>query len=446
MASGDEELVGGRYRVDAELGRGGSAIVHRAFDTILQRPVALKRMRGTSWDDRICRRFLEEARVLASLRHPNLLEVYDAGVDERGAPYVTARLLMGDTLECALADGPVTPTDALAWILPVLGALAVAHDRGIIHRDVKPSNVFLERMEDGRRAPVLLDFGIARRAEQPSGDTTPGTALGTPAYIAPEVISGDAPSAASDVWSTGVVLYRALTGCYPFEASGALATVAAVVRDSPRPLAEHAPGVPKSLAVAVDRALRPRTGRYPDARTFAHALLEAAVASGVDLPVVPDPHGLPLWNDWLAAARSGASTDRVPIEQAPRGIDRRRRVRRLALAAAAGVAIATGAGAVLFAGAAGGATEERPTVHARTQPSVGHGRVRDLAESRPAAEAPAPPVEQLMEQPPAPPAEPPGAERPPTRSRARSRSTTRSTATAPERAPQLPDIVTSWDL
>src|SRR5690606_23893530 len=151
--------------------------------------------------------------------------------------------------------------------LPVLGALAVAHDREIIHRDVKPSNIFLERGPDGRSSPVLLDFGIARRSDA-QDESVPGTALGTPAYMAPEIVAGAPPTPATDLWSMGVVLYRLLSGGHPFAAVGPLATLAAVARDTPRPLAESVADVPTPLALAVDRALRPQHLRYADAREF----------------------------------------------------------------------------------------------------------------------------------------------------------------------------------
>ncbi|MCB9631625.1 MAG: serine/threonine protein kinase [Sandaracinus sp.] len=204
------------------IGRGGSALLHRARDLRLERVVALKRMDRERWDPEARRRFAQEARTLAALRHSNLVTVYDVGEDDDGVPFLVMELLEGRSLAAALPSRP-SCAQVLEWVFPILGALAFVHEHGIVHRDVKPSNVFLERRGDRERA-VLLDFGIARRsgwsghASAAAGSTDETTLVGTPAYLAPERIRGGPLTPAADVWSMGVMLFEAFSGRLPFGA------------------------------------------------------------------------------------------------------------------------------------------------------------------------------------------------------------------------------------
>lgn len=297
-------MIAGRYSLHESLGEGASAILYRAEDTRLGRDVALKRMRAPSLDARARERFLDEARTLATLRHPNLVHVYDAGEDEHGVPYVVMDLLEGRTLEQALRDdGVMGVREALELCLPLLGALVVAHEAGVLHRDIKPSNVFLKRRVDGSETPVLLDFGIAKRLEGP-GHTTTGNVLGTPLYMAPEQATGHGLGPRTDVWSMGVLLFRCLSGQVPFEAPTAVGVLMKIVYETPPSVKDVNPQIPASIALCVDRAITRAPTRYDDVRTFARALASAAVLDGIDLPLAPDPVGLPSWADWVSTAQA----------------------------------------------------------------------------------------------------------------------------------------------
>jgi serine/threonine-protein kinase len=200
-------VLGGRYRVGETLGRGAFATVHSALDLKLERPVAVKLLRSTR--DRP--RFIREAKALARLYHPNIVAIHDAG-SEPGQDYLVMERVEGTSLGVELEGGPM-PWDRLARIAAdAAAALHHAHFRGIVHRDVKPSNILLAA--DG--TVKVSDFGVARIADftalTPSG-TTPGTL----AYMAPELFRGDDVDARADVWSLGVLLFQRLTGELPFD-------------------------------------------------------------------------------------------------------------------------------------------------------------------------------------------------------------------------------------
>jgi hypothetical protein len=216
----DDELappeVFGRYRIQERLGRGGMGTVYVAYDTQLERRVALKVIRF-DYDPggHLVRRFLREARIAASFTDPHLCPIYDAG-EQDGLPYLTMPLLEGETLAARLGrEGALPPREAIHLAVRVARAVAVAHRAGVIHRDMKPANVMI----DGRGEPIVLDFGLARRAAPNDAVSThPGALLGTPAYMAPERIGGDptAVEASCDIYGLGVMLYQMLTGRVPF--------------------------------------------------------------------------------------------------------------------------------------------------------------------------------------------------------------------------------------
>lgn len=477
--------IDGRYELLRELGQGGSAVVFDSWDRHLQRPVAFKRMRA-SWVHETSsggeRRQehsdggLEEARALARLRHPNLVEVYDAGRDEAGRPYVTMERLTGRTLEARLREGPLSPAEALAHALPVLGALAVAHDSGIVHRDVKPSNIFLEARAPGQPArPVLLDFGVASDA---ACGRVAAQSFGTPAYMAPECARREPVGKAADVWSMGVLLFRALSGALPFEAESAQATLARVASTPAPPLGHAAPDLPSPLALAIDKALRPRPHRYPHARAFARALLEAGLSAGVTLPDAPDPVGLPDWRAWVEHAQSSEVTANLdtpagghpaPEPSAgrqtaePRGA-RAGRLRAVALAAVAGVGLVAG-GIYWLRPASRPVRADAPVAAAERAlpppPDVSGAIPMPLfmvsvpqsadapPERAPAATPPAPHATSKNEHPQRAPRAKAPRRAPRRRAKAKAapqRATTPRRAAAATSAPPLPDIVTNWEL
>jgi eukaryotic-like serine/threonine-protein kinase len=255
-----DTVIGGRYRVEYVLGRGGMSEVYCAHDVELERRVAVKLLAP----DADSARFEREARAVASLAHPNVMQLYDYGEDN-GRPYMVLEFVPGGTLEERLAatNGKPLPDDeSQAIAAGVAAGLAHAHARGVVHRDLKPANVLFD--DEGR--PKLGDFGIARMAAREGTLTEAGTVLGTAAYISPEQAAGAPATPASDVYSFGVILYRMLTGRLPFESSDPLELVM-MHRDVPPPpitdLRDDPPGLLESTATAAllkDPAERPHDG------------------------------------------------------------------------------------------------------------------------------------------------------------------------------------------
>lgn len=212
-------IVADRYRVDAVIGTGAMGVVYRAMDTRLhERPCALKVLQPI--DDKAQARFDREVRVISMLSNPHVVKVSDTGRLDDGRPYIVMELLEGESLSEALgAHQPLEPARAVRIIDGVLAALAEAHGKGVVHRDVKPGNVFLVQTNDGREQACLLDFGVAKPFDgsaQPL--TAANVAIGTPRYMAPEQFYGEPPDARSDLYSVGIVLYRMLSGSVPFSA------------------------------------------------------------------------------------------------------------------------------------------------------------------------------------------------------------------------------------
>lgn len=232
----------GDYELLAELGRGGMGVVYRARQGSLDRIVALKLMHpALAAEPEHAARFLREARLAASLRHPGIVAIYDLGRLD-GVPFFTMELVEGSSLDALLGDGPVAAARAAELVMIVAQSVAHAHERGVVHRDLKPSNVLLDL--EGR--PLLADFGLAKdlSARAPRGATQPGFLIGTPAHMAPEQAAGD-PSGqpAVDIYGLGALLYHLLTGCAPH--SGA--TLEAVLRQ----IAEETPLAPRTLVADV---------------------------------------------------------------------------------------------------------------------------------------------------------------------------------------------------
>jgi hypothetical protein len=235
MPAPSSTLLVGRYRLIASLGQGGMGRVWRAHDEVLHRDVAIKEIippEGLAQDERseIRRRTLREARAAARLSHPNVIRIYDV-FEADNRPWIVMEYLPSRSLhEVISTDGPLPPARVAEIGLGILAALRASHSSGVLHRDVKPSNVLLS--EDGR--VVLSDFGIATVPGEASV-TTPGLVLGSPAYIAPERARDGTAGPESDLWSLGATLYAAVEGRSPYQRSSALATLAALATEDPSP-------------------------------------------------------------------------------------------------------------------------------------------------------------------------------------------------------------------
>ena len=270
----------GAYEVVRAVGRGGMAVVFEARHVELGGRAAIKVLRGDRGSPAIRERFLREGKAIARVRHPHVVRVFDAG-EHRGAAWLLMEFVDGQSLRARLMKAPPLPVEqALDLVLPVIAAVAAAHDEGVIHRDLKPANVMLERLREGGVRPVVVDFGIARVEGPDAGRaiTQQGAIVGTPAYLAPEQVTADgAVLPASDQWSTAAVLYECLVGRKAFPGDSVMDVLARVARgrfEPPRALRpELAEGLEAAIlqAMAVDPARRFRT-----MRAFGRALLPFA--------------------------------------------------------------------------------------------------------------------------------------------------------------------------
>ena len=275
-------LLGGRYRLDAQIGHGGMSTVYRAFDTVLERPVAIKLMRREiASDSDQLERFRREARAVAQLNHPHIVTVIDAGEEpsengggeesQVGAPYIVLEYVEGETLrELIRRDGPLEVPVAIAYTIEIARALGAAHDRRIVHRDVKPQNVLIG-LEGGAK---ITDFGIARSLSEESL-TMAGRVLGTTDYVSPEQALGQPVTGQSDIYSLGVVLYEMLTGEVPFTGPSPVAVAMRHVREQLPDIQHKRPNVSAATAAVLDRAVaKDPADRYPDAESMVADLEE----------------------------------------------------------------------------------------------------------------------------------------------------------------------------
>ncbi len=299
----DSLLVGGRYRLVEKLGTGGMSVVWRGFDETLGRSVAVKVLSPRLADDQTFRdRLRQEALAAARLNHPHITGVFDFGespLDERlTVPYVVMELNDGESVSARIArHGPLVWRDAVTVAAEVASALATAHARGLVHRDVTPANVMLT----GAGAKVV-DFGISAVVGQ--RDAAPdGSLLGTPAYLAPERLGGAQVSAATDVYALGLLLYRSLTGRLPWPAETTAEALRAHLYAAPDPL-PALPGLPDSVRELCLRCLAKAPAERPAAADAARML---AAEVGMQ-PVIPPPTA----RDTLTASARGVSAPAAP--------------------------------------------------------------------------------------------------------------------------------------
>ena len=362
-------LLSGRYRLDALVGTGGMSTVYRAFDTVLERQVAIKLLhREIAGDADSLERFRREARAVAQLNHPHVVGVIDAGQEDEDhgtvRPYIVFEYVEGETLKDRIRRHGRLPIDeAVAYAIEVARALGAAHERGIVHRDVKPQNVLVD--EEG--TAKVTDFGIARDLGQ-EGLTADGRVLGTTDYVSPEQALGRAVTGQSDLYSLGIVLFEMLTGDVPFKGENQVAVAMKHVREDLPDVQVRRPEVSSALAHVVDRATE---------KDLEHRYIDDAELIADLEEVLADE-----------AARHGQTTGEATqvLRTLPRSAQRRVPRRRLGLQAIAGLLalllVAGGvAGILLLDGdAVQRGTSQRPVTKPETglaRVSLGQARAKD---------------------------------------------------------------------
>ncbi len=272
----------GDYTILRKLGAGGMASVYLAREIALDREVAIKVLpQAHLGDEQFSARFRREAQLSAMLEHPHIVRIYRIG-DEPGLCYFTMNYIPGGTISDRMRNGRVIPTrDIVRWGADVCSALAYAHDHGVIHRDLKPDNIMLDR----RNHAVVTDFGIAHALRE-VGLTQTGAVIGTPQYMSPDQACGKPPNARSDIYSLGMVLYQMAAGILPFRSPDPVALMYMHVHQTPQPPETYNPNVPKWLQDIILRCLEKKSSdRFPDAVALRRALIEGEAGRSVRVPV-----------------------------------------------------------------------------------------------------------------------------------------------------------------
>jgi serine/threonine-protein kinase len=304
-----------RYVLEQELGRGASGTVYRATHAVMRRHVALKVLHAERTSSSAAlERFLGEARAVAAIGSPDIVQVFDAGVTPEGKAFAAMELLEGEDLAaCLTRERSLSAERAIGLGRGVCRGLAAAHAAGIVHRDLKPANLFLLAHPEGPTALKILDFGVSKTMHADGTSlTVKGAVVGTPQYMAPEQFSSAAPvDARTDLYALGVVLYQALTGLLPHDATSVASLIAAKLTEPPRPLGALRPDVPAPLAAIVHRLLAiDPAGRFASAAELDDALASLAPAP---LPqATAAPRSLP-----PAPLSQPATTTVPPIAAAP---------------------------------------------------------------------------------------------------------------------------------
>jgi serine/threonine protein kinase len=352
-----DELIGmtfGPYDIIEKIGEGGMAVVYKGYQASLNRHVAVKVLRGElAHDQEFITRFHHEALAAANLDHPNILHVYDAGM-AHGRYYMAMAYVEGGSLKDLIRRGPLDVDQAVSIAAQLADALDYAHRHGLVHRDVKPSNVLLAA--DGR--PLLTDFGIAKALYEAAQLTRTGATLGTPEYMAPEQAQGQRPDGRTDIYALGVVLYEMLAGKVPFSSDTPVATMYMQVHVPPPPLQRAGDSIPAWLEEIVNKALAKEPGdRYQRAGELAGALRQQRdTLMPAAVPVTPAAATPPVTA--AAAARQVTPATPMPQVRQPRRIP----LVPVLIAAIVLLVVAMGVGAaLLLSGGTGTRGDSTPT-------------------------------------------------------------------------------------
>lgn len=313
-----------RYEVEKLLGDGGMGAVYKARHAMLNQHVAIKLLHAEfARRGDMLERFLREARAAATIGNPHIIRVHDCGATADGRPFLVMELLEGEGIETILRrERRLSPPRAVALVIQVLDGLEAAHAAGIIHRDMKPANVFVRRTPDPATPEfvTVLDFGISKMSD-PSGAqqqiTQTGTMIGTPVYMAPEqIMSPKEVDRRVDIYATGVMLYEMLSGRLPYDGANTAELIVKACTMPPTPLLEVAPDVPHGLVAVVDQALaREPSQRFQTAAAFADAL-RRSLGGGHSLPTAPQGSGAQGWAPTAVAMPVTA----VPSMSTPAGV------------------------------------------------------------------------------------------------------------------------------
>lgn len=326
-------VIGNKYRVDSLIGSGGMGVVVAGYHLELEQPIAIKFL---SVDKEVCaesaERFRREARTAARIHSEHAVKVFDSGVVGEGVPYMVMELLQGNDLGQELAlEGPLPIALAAHYLLQAIDAIAEAHAMGVVHRDLKPGNLFLARGADGTRSIKVLDFGISKSVARSSDIVLTRTAsmIGSPLYMSPEQMrSARDVDARSDIWSLGAILYELVSGEPPFPADSIPELCVAVMNDTLRPISRLVPVAPRALDALLARCLNKNLAeRFATAADLADALVEFAPASrryaerarrllstpSVRASLLPEAHAVYHASEYPTRLASTASVDgRIP--------------------------------------------------------------------------------------------------------------------------------------
>jgi serine/threonine protein kinase len=294
------DIIAGKYHLVRPIGLGAMGLVFEATHLRMQQRVAIKFMQSKLvGQPEPVARFEREGRAASRLTSPHATRIFDVDTTPEGVPYIVSELLEGQDLRGELDERDRLPIEeAVTYIIQACAVMAEAHSFGIVHRDLKPSNLFLAKTSAGRAIKVL-DFGISKMEEELELTTT-GILIGSPRYMSPEQVEGRRVDRRADIWSLGVILFRAISGAYPFEGNTSISLAMAILNQPPRDLVSLVPEAPPGLVSAIKKALTPDlASRYATAHDFAEALapfasLEAAaLASSITSEIPPSETSKP---------------------------------------------------------------------------------------------------------------------------------------------------------